>query len=137
MTNEPGSESTSEDDVRITKIGRFLRKYKIDELPNIINIFKGDISLIGPRPTFPSVIEELSEEEKGIILSVRPGIIDIASLWDSNEEERLKGSTDPHNKFLKEIYPEIVRLQIKGIKERSFWGDVKIISRTIWRIIKR
>lgn len=132
-----GPESTSKDDPRITKIGKFLRKYKLDELPQAINILKGEMNLVGPRPTLPCVIDTLTKEEKDIILSVRPGLTDPASLWNINEEERLAGSNDPHKKFMDEIYPEIKRLQIEYIKNRSLLLDLKILIQTLCKIIFR
>ena len=100
-----GGPSTAADDVRITRIGRFLRKWKIDEIPGLINVFKGDCNFVGPRPTVPEVIETLTPQEKEIILSVKPGLTGWGTLYDSHEEERLKGSTEPHKKFMEEIYP--------------------------------
>ena len=126
-----GSPSTADDDVRITRIGRFLRKYKIDELPQIINVLKGDIGFVGPRPTLPEVIATLDEETKRIILSVKPGITGWGSLWDHNEEERLKGSKDPHQTFLKEIYPEIIKRELWYMAHKSIWLDIKILCLTI------
>lgn len=132
-----GGPSTSGDDPRLTKIGKLLRRYKVDELPNLINVIKRDMNLVGPRPTVQEVIDTLTVEEKSAILSVRPGLVDLASLWDSDEEERLKGVEEPHKKFMEEIYPEIKRLQIEYIKNRSLWLDIKILTQTLWRIIKK
>ena len=137
LRDEPGPESTSADDPRITKVGRDLRKHKIDELPQIWNFLRGDMTLIGPRATTPGIIDSLSNDQKGIILSVKPGFFDLGAVWNYREEEMLRGAEDPHKKFMEEVYPELVKLQIKGIQERSFWGDIKIISRTVWLIIKR
>ena len=132
-----GPSSTAGDDPRITKIGRFLRKWKIDELPQIINIFKRDMNLVGPRPEIPEVINMLNNEERAIILSRRPGITDLASLWDFNEEERLTGEASPHEAYLEKIWPEKKRLQIEYIKIRTFWLDIKIIFLTFKRILFR
>ena len=132
-----GPPSTSKDDPRITNIGKFLRKYKLDELPQLFNVLKFDMALVGPRPTLPCVIETLTQKEKSIILSVRPGITDPASLWNCNEEERLAGSFDPHKKFMEEIYPEIKRLQIEYIKKRNFLKDIIILTKTMWRIVTK
>ena len=132
-----GGFSTSKDDKRITAIGKYLRKYKIDELPQLWNVIKRDMNIVGCRPTVPEVINTLSEEEKRVILSIRPGITDLASLWNYNEEERLAGKDNPHEYFMKEIYPEIKRLQIYYVKNKSIWLDIKIITQTLWKIIKR
>lgn len=135
-----GPESTSEDDKRITRIGRILRKFKIDELPQFWNVLKGDMSLVGPRPEVPSVMAIMHKQfpdEYGIIISVKPGITDLASLWDFNEEERLAGEKDPHKAYLEKIWPEKRRLQIEYIKNKSFWLDIKIILLTIKKILFR
>ena len=89
-----GGSSTANDDVRITKVGRVLRKYKLDELPQLINVFKGEMSFVGPRPEVPYYVGMFNGEEKAI-LSVKPGITDWASLWNSNEGVILAGSSDP------------------------------------------
>lgn len=132
-----GPPSTSADDPRITKWGRFMRKYKIDELPQLLNVLKGDMALVGPRPEVLEVIHMLTLNECAIILSVKPGITDLASLWNYNEEERLAGSSNPHQTYLDEIWPEKKRLQIEYIKTKSLWLDVCIVARTIWKIFVR
>jgi len=132
-----GPQSTRADDPRITPLGKFLRRHKIDELPQLWNVLKGDMSIVGPRPTTPEVIHTLTRKEKDVILSVKPGLTDLASLYDINEEERLKGSKDPHAKFMKEIYPEIKRLQIYYVNHRSFRLNLKIIWQTIRKLLLR
>lgn len=132
-----GGASTSQDDVRITSVGRFLRKYKIDEFPEIINVFRGDINFVGPRPTVREVIETLTPEEKEIILSIKPGITGMGALYDFQEEEALKGSPDPHKKFLKEIYPEIIKREIWYVKNRNWKLDLKILWWTFLKIFLR
>lgn len=135
-----GPESTSGDDKRITKIGRILRKFKIDELPQLWNVLKGDMSLVGPRPEVPSVMEIMRKQfpdEYDIIISVKPGITDLASLWDFNEEEKLAGEQDPHKAYLEKIWPEKRRLQVEYIKNKSLWLDFKIIFLTIKKILFR
>lgn len=127
MRKEPGPKSTSADDPRITKVGKFLRKTKLDELPQIINILKGDMAIVGPRPTLGEVINTLNEETKKTILSVKPGIIGAGTLYDMNEEELLKGSPDPHKKFMEEIYPEIVKRELEYIRNKSIILDIKLI----------
>ncbi len=129
-----GASSTSDDDLRITRIGRFLRKYKLDELPQLINVLVGDMSLVGPRPEVKKFTDLYTDEEK-VILTVRPGITDWASLWNPDEGELLKGSLDPDKDYLEKIRPEKIRLQLKYVRERSFWTDIKIIFLTIKTII--
>jgi lipopolysaccharide/colanic/teichoic acid biosynthesis glycosyltransferase len=129
-----GGPSTPADDSRLTKFGKFLKKYQLDELPQLINVIKGEMSLVGPRPEVPFYINMMTEEEKKIISSIRPGITDLASLWNFHEGEVLKGSQDPEKTYMEKIRPEKIRLQIEYVKNRSFWLDIKIISRTILKI---
>jgi lipopolysaccharide/colanic/teichoic acid biosynthesis glycosyltransferase len=129
-----GGPSTPADDPRLTKFGKFLKKYQLDELPQLINVIKGKMSLVGPRPEVKTYVDMLTPEQKNIILSVRPGITDLASLWDFHEGEVLKGSPDPEKTYREKIRPEKIRLQIEYVKNRSFWLDIKIIFRTILKI---
>lgn len=130
-----GGPSTADDDTRITSFGKVLRKYKIDELPQLFNVLKGEMSLVGPRPDVKKVINLLPEREKTTILSVRPGITDYASLAFSNEGELLKGSKDAHSAYLKTIWPEKVKLQKRYIAEQSLATDMIIILKTLKRLI--
>lgn len=125
-----GSSSTSENDPRITKIGRFLRKYKIDELPQLINVLKGEMSIVGPRPQVPWAVELYNEEEKKL-LSVRPGITDYASIKFRDEGCILKNSSNPDEDYLKKIAPEKIRLGLEYVNNNNLWIDVKIIFATI------
>ena len=131
-----GGSSTADDDPRITKIGKVLRKYKLDELPQLINVLKGNMSIVGPRPEVKYYVDMFTEEEKAI-LSVRPGITDWASLWNPDEGEILKGSPDPDRDYLEKIRPEKIRFQLKYVREQSFLTDMKIIFQTLWVIFKR
>lgn len=130
-----GGPSTADDDPRVTEIGRFLRKYKLDELPQLINILKGEMSFVGPRPEVPVEIETYSEEEKRVLL-VRPGITDWASLTFHDEGEILKGSPDPHKTYQEKIKPEKIKLALKYVDERSFLTDIKIIFQTLMTLVK-
>jgi lipopolysaccharide/colanic/teichoic acid biosynthesis glycosyltransferase len=126
-----GGPSTSADDDRLTRFGKFLRKRNLDEFPQLINVLKGEMSFVGPRPEVISEIETYKEEERKAILSVKPGITDFASLSNVHEEEILKGSADPHQAYREKIKPEKIRLGMKYVKERSFWLDIKIIIKTV------
>lgn len=130
-----GGPSTADDDPRITKIGKFLRKYKLDELPQLINVLKGEMSFVGPRPEVPHYVNMFTEEEKAI-LSVRPGITDWASIWNPDEGAILAGSPDPEKTYLEKIRPEKIRLQLKYVKERSFWIDLRIIFQTLLKVFR-
>lgn len=129
-----GGPSTSADDPRLTKIGLFLKKYQLDELPQLLNILKGDMSFVGPRPEVKMYVELMTQEQKNVILSLRPGLTDWASLWNFHEGEILKGSSDPEKTYLEKIRPEKIRLQIKYVKERNFLTDLGIILKTIIKV---
>ncbi|MFH1451197.1 MAG: sugar transferase [bacterium] len=131
-----GGPSTAGDDPRLTLLGKRLKRYKLDELPQLINVLKGEMSLVGPRPEVPFYVDMMTEEERKTILSVRPGITDWASLWDFREEEILRGSSDPEKTYQEKIRPEKIRLQIKYAKEHSFLKDLLIILKTIGQIFK-
>jgi len=128
--DKSGVTSTKEDDVRITKMGRFIRKYNFDELAQFINVLKGEMSIVGPRPEIPYYVNMFTEEEK-IILSVKPGITDWACIWNPDESKLLAGSNDPDRDYLEKIRPEKIRLQLKYVKEYSFWVDFKIMLLTL------
>lgn len=132
-----GGPSTAGDDPRLTRIGKILRKFKIDELPQLWNVIRGDMALVGPRPDVPEVIHRMTPEEKAVILSIKPGITDLASLWDLHEEERLAGATDPHQKYLDEIWPEKKRLQIEYVRTKNVWLDIRILFRTAVKILTK
>ena len=130
-----GGPSTAGDDARLTGIGKILRKFKLDELPELANVLNGTMSLVGPRPDVQMYIDMMTPEERATILSVRPGITDWASLWNFHEEEVLHGAADPELAYQEKIWPEKKRLQIKYVKEQSFGADMKIIFQTIAKLI--
>ena len=101
-----GGPSTPIDDPRLTKIGKFLKKYQLDELPQLINVLRGEMSLVGPRPEVPSEIDSLEPDIKAIMLSVRPGMTSLATLQNPHEGELLKGSPDPHKTYCEKIKPK-------------------------------
>lgn len=127
-----GGSSTHENDVRITGVGTFLRRYKVDELPQLINVFLGDMSFVGPRPEVRKFTEMYTPEER-IILTVRPGITDWSSVKFHNEGEIIaaSGIADADEAYTKLIRPEKLRLQIKYVREHTLWLDIKIIFDTI------
>lgn len=131
-----GSSSTAEDDPRITRTGRFLRKYKLDEIPQLINVLVGEMSIVGPRPQVPWAAELYKGEEK-LLLSVRPGITDYASIKFKNEAEILRDSSDPDKTYLEKIAPEKIKLGIEYVKDHSLCVDLKIIWMTLIAILKR
>ena len=131
-----GGPSTAADDPRLLKIGLFLKKYQLDELPQLINVLKGEMSFVGPRPEVKMYVDMMEDNEREIILSVKPGITDLASLWNFHEGEVLKGSPDPEKTYQEKIWPKKKELQIKYIRDRSFWLDLKIIFKTISKIFQ-
>lgn len=131
-----GGPSTADDDPRITKMGKLIRKFKLDELPQLLNVLKGEMSIVGPRPEVQMYVDMFTEEEKAI-LSVRPGITDWASIWNPDEGAVLAGSPDPEKTYMEKIRPEKIRLQLKYVRERSFWVDLKIIFKTLETVVHR
>jgi lipopolysaccharide/colanic/teichoic acid biosynthesis glycosyltransferase len=125
-----GGSSTADGDPRVTGIGRFLRKYKLDELPQLTNVVLGHMSFVGPRPEVPEYVALFTEEEKAI-LTVRPGITDWASIWNHDEGALLAGAADPERAYLEKIRPEKMRLQLKYLREHSLWVDLKILVLTL------
>lgn len=121
-------------DSRITRMGYFIRKYKIDELPQLINVILGDMSLVGPRPEVRKYVEMYSQEQKKV-LSVKPGITDYASIEYSNENELLGKAKDPEAVYIHEIMPAKLKLNLKYIAEQGIVTDLKIIFRTLGKIV--
>ncbi|MFA5240021.1 MAG: sugar transferase [Phycisphaerae bacterium] len=126
-----GSSVTVKDDPRITPVGRFLRKFKLDELPQLINVLKGDMSFVGPRPDVQGFADKLRGEDR-IILNVRPGITGPATLKYRNEEELLAKQANPDKYNAEVIYPDKVRLNREYVKNYSFWKDIGYIIETIF-----
>lgn len=131
-----GGPSTAGDDPRLTRMGKFMKKFQLDELPQLFNVLKGEMSLVGPRPEVPMYVGMMTPEEKQIILSVKPGMTDWASLWDFREGEILKGSSDPEKTYQEKIRPEKIRLQMKYVRERNFLVDLQIILQTLLKIFQ-
>jgi lipopolysaccharide/colanic/teichoic acid biosynthesis glycosyltransferase len=123
---------TTDKDPRITASGRFFRKTKIDELPQLINILKCEMSFVGPRPDVPEIINTMNEEDKEIILSVRPGITGPASLKYENEEEILAAKDNPERYNKEVIFPDKVRINKEYIENYSFFKDIYYIFKTVF-----
>jgi len=130
-----GPPITGGEDPRITKIGKFLRKYKLDELPQLINVLKGEMSFVGPRPEVPKYVK-LFEEEYREILKVKPGITDYAAIEFVNEEEILKGADNVEKVYIEKVLPRKIEYYKRYLKEISFSTDLKIILKTLWSIVK-
>lgn len=129
-----GGPSTASDDPRLLKIGKFLKQYQLDEAPQLINVLKGEMSLVGPRPEVEMYVDMMAEDERKIILSVRPGMTDLASLWNFHESEILQGSFDPEKTYQEKIRPTKIKLQMDYLANRSFLSDLRIIIKTIIKL---
>lgn len=130
-----GKQITIGNDSRITKVGKFIRKCKLDELPQLINVFKGEMSLVGPRPEVPRYVDLYDEYQEQILL-VQPGITDYASIEFRNENDILGKSSSPEETYIKDIMPTKIELNIKYIKNISLYEDIKLIMKTIKAIVK-
>ncbi|MCG6837377.1 sugar transferase (plasmid) [Fusobacterium vincentii] len=129
------SQITVGKDDRITKIGSFLRKYKLDEIPQLINVLIGDMSLVGPRPEVPKYVALYTDEQKEI-LKVRAGITDYASIEFSNENDLLALEEDPEKAYIEKVMPKKIELNKKYLSEISILTDIRIILLTIKKILK-
>jgi len=137
MLDVPNSPQFSPgDDSRVTRLGALLRKTKLDELPQLINVLKGDMSLVGPRPEVPKYLKYYTEEQKKV-LDVRPGITDIASIKFIDESLILKRSKDPEKEYIESILPEKLNLNLEYIRDTSILMDIKLIIKTIRKIFDR
>ena len=126
---------TAGNDPRITKIGRVLRKTKMDELPQLVNVFLGQMSLVGPRPEVKRYVNAWSEMDRRQILSIQPGITDFASLVFSNEQEVLTGAVDPEKTYVEKIIPKKLILYRRYVEERTLWLDLRIILATVLKLL--
>ena len=120
---------------RITKVGKFIRKTKIDELPQLFNVLSGKMSFVGPRPEVPRYVELYTEEQRKV-LTVKPGITDLASIEYRNENDLLKEAEDPDRKYIEEIMPAKLELNLKYIEKAGFFYDIGLIFKTVFKVIK-
>lgn len=121
-------------DPRITRVGYWLRKLKLDEFPQLFNVLAGEMSLVGPRPEVAEYVERYTEAQRRV-LSVPPGITDPASIQYSNESELLAESADPEATYINEIMPEKIRINMEYVNEASVVSDFKVVLRTLLKII--
>jgi lipopolysaccharide/colanic/teichoic acid biosynthesis glycosyltransferase len=132
MRSDPkGNRITSSGDSRITSVGKFLRKYKLDELPQLWNVLNGDMSLVGPRPEVAAFVD-LTNPVWRRVLSVRPGITDLATLLYRNEEELLAGARDVEAEYRQNILPNKLAVNLEYLGVRNPWTDLKLVFLTIW-----
>lgn len=128
-----GGQLTAGEDPRITRVGRLLRKIKLDELPQLINVLKGDMSFVGPRPEVPRYVEIFRDDYREL-LTVRPGITDLASLKYRDESEVLGRSSDPETTYVEQVLPEKIALGKQYLRRSSLWFDVGLIFKTLFRL---
>jgi len=139
-TMKPGSEkkgllTVGAADSRITRSGSFLRKYKLDELPQLFNVLIGDMSLVGPRPEVRKYVQLYSPEQKKV-LSLKPGITDNASIQFADENQLLAAQPDPENFYIHHIMPAKLKLNLEYLQNQSITTDVKIILKTVLKILR-
>ncbi len=123
-------------DRRITKVGRFLRRHKLDEFPQLINVIGGSMSLVGPRPEVPRYVDCYPPDVRSQVLSVTPGITDWASIYYKEETSLLSRSTNPEQAYLDIILPAKLKYNLRYVTERSFWNDVRIIFTTLFLLVR-
>ncbi|MEX2380127.1 MAG: sugar transferase [Vicingaceae bacterium] len=121
-------------DNRTTPVGRFIRKYKLDELPQLINILRNEMSVVGPRPEVEKYVKLYNPEQRKV-LSVKPGLTDLASLAYINENEILGQAENPEKTYVEEIMPAKLKLNLEYIEKQSFWFDLKVIAMTLKKIV--
>lgn len=126
-----GANVTTGHDARITRSGRWLRSTKIDELPQLLNVLRGDMSLVGPRPEVPGYVAHWPDEARSVVLSVRPGMTDPASIEFRREAEQLAEVADPERHYVEVILPRKVQMYCDYVRTRSVMGDLRIIMRTL------
>ncbi len=134
MQNKPvvnGLQVTAANDARITRIGKVLRRTKLDELPQLINVLAGQMSLVGPRPEVPQFVAMYTEEARREIFAVRPGLTDPASIEFRNEQELLASAADPEWTYINEIMPSKIALYRQYVREQNLLLDLKILIRTV------
>ena len=131
-----GVRVTAAKDPRITRVGYFMRKYKLDELPQLINVLKGDMSIVGPRPEVAEYVACYSEKEKAIVQSALPGITDPASVEYRNENELLAAAEDPEQEYIMKILPKKIQMYEQYVRTCSLWIDIKLIVRTLVTLVR-
>lgn len=123
-------------DARVTRMGQWLRKYKLDELPQLLDVWLGHMSLVGPRPEVPRYVAFYPDTVRDLVLSVRPGITDQASIEFKDENEILGRAADPNKAYIEEVLPIKLGFYVDYVKGRSLMGDIRLILRTITALIR-
>ncbi|WP_418321164.1 sugar transferase [Piscinibacter sakaiensis] len=130
-----GLRVTSSSDPRVTNVGAFLRRTKIDELPQLLDVLFGSMSLVGPRPEVPEYVDLYSECDRAIVFSVRPGITDLASIQFKDEASILGAAVDPHKAYVDEVLPAKIQYYKNYVHSRTTLGDLRILRMTIFSLL--
>jgi lipopolysaccharide/colanic/teichoic acid biosynthesis glycosyltransferase len=130
-----GKLTVGERDPRITRVGAFVRKYKLDEFPQFINVLKGDMSVVGPRPEVIDYVKHYSEEQRRV-LEYKPGITDLASITYFEENKLLANAADPQQTYLTDIMPAKIRINLNYQTKSTVWSDLGVVWKTGMRMIK-
>ena len=133
---DEGRQLTVGRDHRITRAGAFLRRHKLDELPQLLNVVQGTMSLVGPRPEVPRYVACYPPEARAAVLSVAPGITDLAAIQYKEESAILGQAEDPERTYVETILPVKLAYYQRYVNERSFWGDVRIIALTLTALLR-
>ena len=136
VNSDKSGQLTVGNDSRVTKSGRFIRKFKIDEFPQLLNIIVGQMSIVGPRPEVPKYVAMYNDEQRKV-LSVLPGLTDYATLEYIDEQKILGEADDPEKAYVEEVMPAKLILNLKYVEEIGFGTDIKLIFRTIFKIFKK
>lgn len=131
-----GPQLTIGADRRVTRVGDPLRRYKLDELPQLIDVLEGTMSLVGPRPEVPRYVAAYPDSQRELVLSVRPGITDWASILYRSENEVLARAAEPQRAYIEEVLPVKLRYYTDYVRQRSFWGDLRIIAATLVAVVR-
>ena len=136
MDAPTSTQLTVEHDRRITRVGKFLRRYKLDEFPQLINVIQGSMSLVGPRPEVPRYVACYPADVREIVLSVAPGITDWASICYKEENAILGRTANPEQAYLETILPAKLKYNVRYVQERNFWTDIRIIFSTLAALVR-
>lgn len=135
-TGAAGIQVSSDRDPRITKVGALLRRTKVDELPQLVNVLRGEMSLVGPRPEVPKYVAHWPADTRPLILSVRPGITDPASIAFRNESEILAASGEPEATYIDDILPRKAAMYVEYVQQQSLLGDLRLILSTLKKVAR-
>ena len=136
QADQNGLLTVGEHDSRVTRAGYFLRKYKLDELPQLINVFVGDMSLVGPRPEVRKYVDMYTPEQMHV-LDIRPGITDVASIKYRNENDLLAAADDPEQYYIDVVMPDKLRINLEYVKDNSLLHDFRLVLETFVAIVRK